>query len=434
MDNPFKSPVVLSLCTGMRGLERGIERAIGPVRTIAFLEIEAFVVENLVQQMEQGVLAPTPIWSNLKTFDWESFHGKVHGITGGYPCQPFSVAGKQLGTEDPRHLWPYIKEGIRAVRPVWCFFENVPGHLNIGYREVRSDLEQLGYAVEEDIFSAEEVGAPHQRKRLFILAVGNSYRQHRRKQQQLQGSDREKTRNKLSGGGQEMDDTSSNGPESEHEISTGWDRPEYAGEERLANANNSGERTRSGETESKSEKIEGEEQREEWNEVQRERMRSESSNESSGDKLANTKHDGYASSEIGGSVEERGGVPSGKKDGEQSERCSQSGVGLADSCGKGHKGSKRGRSLSEQEKTSPESTSEYGEVNRWPARPNEQQYEWEAPRVESSVGYAINGYNFREDLLRMAGNGVVEQTAELAFRTLLKKHGIDSLKSTLHSK
>lgn len=108
VDNTLESPAVLSLCTGMRGLERGIERAIGPVRTVAYVEIEAFIIENLVQQMEQGVLAPAPVWSNLKTFPSEQFHGKIHGITGGYPCQPFSVAGQQKGTEDPRHLWPYI--------------------------------------------------------------------------------------------------------------------------------------------------------------------------------------------------------------------------------------------------------------------------------------------------------------------------------------
>lgn len=174
VDNPFKSPAVLSLCTGMRGLESGIERAIGPIRTVAFVEIEAFVIENLVRQMEQGVLAPAPVWSDLKTFPAAAFHNKIHGITGGYPCQPFSVAGKRAGTDDPRHLWPHIRSIIDATRPVWCFFENVPGHLTIGYQQVRSDLQSLGYTVTEGLFSAQEVGAPHQRIRLFILAVDNA--------------------------------------------------------------------------------------------------------------------------------------------------------------------------------------------------------------------------------------------------------------------
>lgn len=176
MDFTEQSPVILSLCTGMRGLERGIERACERIgwkqpTTTAYVEIEAFLAWNLVKQMEQGVLVPTPVWTNLKTFPYDKFHGKIHGIIGGYPCQPFSIAGQRKGTEDPRHLWPYIKEGIRAINPVFCFFENVPGHLSLGYREVRSDLEELGYSVKEGIFSASEVGAPHQRKRLFILAI-----------------------------------------------------------------------------------------------------------------------------------------------------------------------------------------------------------------------------------------------------------------------
>lgn len=265
VDNPFKSPAVLSLCTGMRGLESGIERAIGPIRTVAFVEIEAFVIENLVRQMEQGVLAPAPVWSDLKTFPAAAFHNKIHGITGGYPCQPFSVAGKRAGTDDPRHLWPHIRSIIDATRPVWCFFENVPGHLTIGYQQVRSDLQSLGYTVTEGLFSAQEVGAPHQRIRLFILAVADS------------------------------------------EI-----------------IRMEGNRT-------------------------------------------------------------------------------------------------KGLQISETHERSGLSMRESG-TDRWPAPPGQPQHPWEAPRVESSLGFTFNGYSFREDLLRLLGNGVVESTAELAFKTLLQKH------------
>jgi len=97
-------------------------------------------------------------------------------LSGGYPCQPFSAAGKRLGTEDPRHLWPYIANGIRAMRPRVCFFENVEGHISLGLREVVSELEGIGYKVAWGIFSAREVGAPHQRKRVFILGVNNCER------------------------------------------------------------------------------------------------------------------------------------------------------------------------------------------------------------------------------------------------------------------
>lgn len=173
MDNTFNTPAVLSLCPGILGLERGLIRAIGDINVVAYVEIEAFICENLLAAMESGVLAPTPIWTNLKTFDPEPFRGKVHGIIGGYPCQPFSVAGQRNGENDPRHLWPYVFGTVRTIRPVWCFFENVGGHLSMGFDTVYKDLQSLGYNVEAGIFTASEVGAPHQRERLFILAMAN---------------------------------------------------------------------------------------------------------------------------------------------------------------------------------------------------------------------------------------------------------------------
>jgi DNA (cytosine-5)-methyltransferase 1 len=111
-----------------------------------------------------------PIWTDLKSFPWAEFRDRVDILTGGYPCQPFSAAGKRLGTEDPRHLWPFIADGIRLLRPRLCFFENVEGHISLGLREVVGELEQIGYSTAWGIFSASEVGAPHQRKRVFILA------------------------------------------------------------------------------------------------------------------------------------------------------------------------------------------------------------------------------------------------------------------------
>jgi DNA (cytosine-5)-methyltransferase 1 len=265
VDNPFQSPAILSLCTGMRGLERGIERVIGPTRPVAYVEIEAFIIENMVQQMEAGVLAPAPVWANLKTFPSFLFRNRVSGIIGGYPCQPFSQVGERAGESDERHLWPYIGEIIRTIEPVWCQFENVANHLNIGYETVRRELQELGYRVEEGIFSAEEVGAPHRRERLYILAVDHSKCERLERYEGIEGD------------------------------SSGWKSPV--------------------------------------------------------------------------------------------------------------------RSIAE--------------ASLFPAKCGQDQMEWEYERtIESSMGLTINGYNFREDLLRMAGNAVVEQTAELAFRTLLGKHGL----------
>jgi DNA (cytosine-5)-methyltransferase 1 len=123
--------------------------------------------------MESGLLDAAPIWSDLKSFPWPEFSGKVDILTGGYPCQPFSAAGKRLGRSDPRHLWPWIADGIVSMRPRICFFENVEGHISLGLREVVEELERLGYKTTWGIFSASEVGAPHQRKRVFILAHRN---------------------------------------------------------------------------------------------------------------------------------------------------------------------------------------------------------------------------------------------------------------------
>jgi len=170
VDTTKKLPTVLSLCTGYGGIERGLDLAGVEHQVIAHVEIEAFAIANLVAKMEAGKLDAAPVWSNLKTLPVEPFRDRVDILTGGYPCQPFSAAGKRLGEEDPRHLWPYIRDIIRAVRPVRCFFENVEGHISLGLREVISDLESLGYKVAWGIFSAREVGAPHQRKRVYILA------------------------------------------------------------------------------------------------------------------------------------------------------------------------------------------------------------------------------------------------------------------------
>ena len=170
VDNTKKPEVTcVELCAGYCGIHLGLKRAIPNLRTVALCEIEAYACANLVQKMEQGLLEPAPIWTDLKTFPWEEFSDRVDILVGGYPCQPFSSAGKRLGKDDPRHLWPWIADGIRLLRPRACFFENVEGHVSMGLSSVVSDLEELGYKVSWGIFSASEVGAPHRRKRVFIL-------------------------------------------------------------------------------------------------------------------------------------------------------------------------------------------------------------------------------------------------------------------------
>jgi DNA (cytosine-5)-methyltransferase 1 len=165
------SPIThISLCAGYGGIDLGLARAIPNLRTIAFSEIEAFACANLVSKMEAGLLDCAPIWTDLKTFPWDEFRDRVDILSGGYPCQPFSAAGKRLGKDDPRHLWPFIADGIAAMRPRVVFFENVEGHISMGLSDVMQDLGRMGYRSTWGIFSASEVGAPHQRKRVFIMA------------------------------------------------------------------------------------------------------------------------------------------------------------------------------------------------------------------------------------------------------------------------
>ena len=175
-------PTVISFCSGYGGIERGLDLIGFEHRVIAYVEIEAYAIANLVNKMEAGLLPPAPIYSNLKTFPAHLFRDKVSLITGGYPCQPFSAAGQRKGTDDPRHLWPYIRRHIEAIRPLQCFFENVEGHISLGLSSVVSDLEEDGYSATWGIFSAREVGAPHQRKRVYILGnsehIGQPQRKH----------------------------------------------------------------------------------------------------------------------------------------------------------------------------------------------------------------------------------------------------------------
>ena len=160
----------LSFCAGYGGIDLGLRRVLPGCRTIAYVEIEAFAIANLVAKMEAGELDQAPVWTDVKTFPAEQFYGLVDIISGGYPCQPFSAAGKRLGTDDPRHLWPFLRGAVRAIRPSRVFFENVEGHISLGLSTVLSDLDEDGYEATWGIFSAAEVGASHQRKRVFILA------------------------------------------------------------------------------------------------------------------------------------------------------------------------------------------------------------------------------------------------------------------------
>ena len=168
----------LSLCSGYEGIGLGLRSVLPNLREIAYVEREGFPVANLVAKMEAGKLDAAPVFTDVKTFPYGKFRGIVDILSGGFPCQPFSAAGKRQATEDPRHLFPYIADGIRECQPRIVFLENVAGIISAKTGDgdsvlqyVLRELEGMGYRATAGIFSAEEVGAPHQRKRVYILGV-----------------------------------------------------------------------------------------------------------------------------------------------------------------------------------------------------------------------------------------------------------------------
>lgn len=161
----------LALCAGIGGIELGLHRVFGnSYRTVCYVEREAFAAAVLVARMADSSLDEAPIWDDLTTFDGYPWRGKVDLLSAGYPCQPFSHAGRRKGTDDPRHLWPHIARVIRECGPGLVFLENVPGHLSLGFEEVVQELEGLDYEVAACLTRASDAGSPHRRERLFVLA------------------------------------------------------------------------------------------------------------------------------------------------------------------------------------------------------------------------------------------------------------------------
>lgn len=160
----------LALFAGVGGLELGIQLALPSSRTVCYVEGEAYASSVLVSQMAKGRLHEAPIWSDVVTFDGEPWLGKVDFISAGFPCQPWSKAGKLEKTDDERWLWDDILRIICEVRPQYIFLENVPGIINGGISHILEGLAKVGFNVEWDLLRASEVGANHQRQRAFIFA------------------------------------------------------------------------------------------------------------------------------------------------------------------------------------------------------------------------------------------------------------------------
>lgn len=160
----------VDLCSGIGGFALGFEWA-GLSSPVMFCDIEPWSRKILAQHWPD-----VPIAEDVKELanDARRLVPDCDILTAGYPCQPFSVAGKQKGTADDRHIWPYIRRIIAQKRPTWCVFENVYGHVALGLDQVLADLEAEGYASRTFIVPACGVDAPHRRDRLWIVAHTDS--------------------------------------------------------------------------------------------------------------------------------------------------------------------------------------------------------------------------------------------------------------------
>ena len=165
-------PRMLSLCSGIGGLDLGLRHAIG-ARTVCYVERETQACAVLRARMDAGDLDDAPIWSDLGTFNARAWRDAVDLVCGGFPCQPVSVAGKRRGTDDERWLWPVVRDVLKACGASVAVFENVPGIVAAGLGDILRDLSAIGFSAEWGCFRASEVGAPHRRDRWFCLAYSD---------------------------------------------------------------------------------------------------------------------------------------------------------------------------------------------------------------------------------------------------------------------
>lgn len=377
----------ISLCSGYGGLDLGLHRAFPNARTVCYVENEIPAAAILVENIKKGRLDDAPIWSNLKTFDPRPFVGRIDAIIGGYPCQPFSVAGKRGGTDDPRHLWPYIAELVRVIRPRLCVFENVRGHVRLGLSEVLGDLRSFGYRVRAGIFSAAEVGAPHRRERVFIVGF-------------LEHASRITKR--------EQDDETSTEPRNDSRTMLGGRRSNKVADAESRSRGGSGGRKKT----------------EQSNVV----------NRSCAEFMAHSIREGLQGHAGDGAGSQESGRVAQGQDG---SACAGSVLDDASSERRqqirrspfGNEGQNERRFEKNDNIANCASQSHF-----WPSRPGEPQHEWEEPRtVDRKLNPAwvaqlmglpsdwveVEGLT-REMKLRALGNGVVPQQAELAIRTLLQ--------------
>ena len=214
---------ILDICSGIGGFSLGLE-ATGGFDTVAFCEFDDFCCKVLNKHWPN-----VPIYKDLKEIgnEPERIIQEFDLICGGIPCQPFSLAGKQKGKEDDRHLWPYMYEIVKSKKPTWVIVENVGGFVNVALDDVCLDLETQGYATQSFIIPACSVEAPHKRDRIWILGKLMADTESNGEDGVLRT-----TESKHDQGDTRMESSSSSDGRSEREVS-----------QDVANANDTGDRT-----------------------------------------------------------------------------------------------------------------------------------------------------------------------------------------------
>lgn len=157
---------VLDLFSGIGGFSLGLEKA--GMETVAFCEMDLYCQKILRKHWPH-----VQIHDDIKKLDGTQYAGAVDLVCGGFPCQPFSTAGKQKGEDDNRHLWPEMLRVIQESKPAWVIGENVPGIINMALEQVCAGLEAEGYEVQPLIIPACAVDAPHKRNRVWIIAYSH---------------------------------------------------------------------------------------------------------------------------------------------------------------------------------------------------------------------------------------------------------------------
>lgn len=143
-------------------------------RTVCAVEWQPYAIGVLCQRQNDGILRPFPIWDDVRTFDGRPWKGIVDVVSGGFPCQDLSTAGKGRGLDGERSgLWREMARVVDEVRPRFVFVENSPALLVRGFERVLGDLAAMGFDARWGVLSGRHVGAPHARERLWVVAHAN---------------------------------------------------------------------------------------------------------------------------------------------------------------------------------------------------------------------------------------------------------------------